>query len=105
MGDWASMAAAEASPVPLIFDAAAAAEAGFSVRDVVHGCAYGLEWVHTASGLPWWASIPACTLGMRLALLPISLRQAKLVRTLYMVYREAAELTDKQLGPLHPPPR
>ena len=78
--------------------AAAPAERGLGIHTVVQSTAHALDWVHTTSGLPWWASIPLCTLAMRLALMPISLRQAKIVRTSYMIYREAAELTDKQMG-------
>ncbi|PNH04291.1 hypothetical protein TSOC_009558 [Tetrabaena socialis] len=32
------------------------------------------EGVHSATGLPWWAAIPAGTLAVRAALLPLSLR-------------------------------
>ncbi|GFR40737.1 hypothetical protein Agub_g1347 [Astrephomene gubernaculifera] len=32
------------------------------------------EGAHAAWGLPWWATIPAATLGLRAALLPLSLR-------------------------------
>lgn len=32
------------------------------------------EWVHSATGLPWWASIPLTTLGLRAALLPLTLK-------------------------------
>ncbi|MEW5301817.1 MAG: hypothetical protein WDW36_004652 [Sanguina aurantia] len=32
------------------------------------------EGVHTASGLPWWASIPLATVALRVALFPLSLK-------------------------------
>jgi len=86
------------SLMEILFSAAAPAEQGFGIHTVVQSTAHTLEWVHTMSGLPWWASIPLCTLAMRLVLMPISLRQAKIVRTSYMIYREALELTDRQMG-------
>lgn len=80
-------------------DACAAAEGqGRHVIHVFQSCAQGLEWVHTTTGLPWWASIPLSTLALRLLLLPISLRQAKVIRTNYVIYKEAVGLTDRQLG-------
>jgi membrane protein insertase Oxa1/YidC/SpoIIIJ len=33
-----------------------------------------LEATHTATSLPWWASIPATTLAVRAALLPLSIK-------------------------------
>lgn len=36
--------------------------------------AQALEAVHSASGLPWWASIPLTALAIRAALLPLSLK-------------------------------
>ena len=80
-------------------NACAAAEGqGRHVIHVFQSCAQGLEWVHTTTGLPWWASIPLSTLALRLLLLPISLRQAKVIRTNYVIYKEAVGLTDRQLG-------
>lgn len=57
-----------------------------------------LEVVHTTTGLPWWASIPLCTLTMRLALLPLSIRQATIIRTNYAIYNEAVMVTDRKIG-------
>jgi tetratricopeptide (TPR) repeat protein len=57
-----------------------------------------LEVVHSSTGLPWWASIPLCTLSMRLALLPLSIRQATIVRTNYAIYKEAVLVTDRKIG-------
>jgi hypothetical protein len=39
----------------------------------VLGCSVW-EMVHSASGLPWWASIPLTTLGLRTLLLPLTLK-------------------------------
>ncbi|GAX78887.1 hypothetical protein CEUSTIGMA_g6326.t1 [Chlamydomonas eustigma] len=82
-----------------LMDAAAVAEA--HRFDIFQTCAQGLEWAHTTMGLPWWATIPLCTLSLRLALLPWSLRQAKIVRSSYMIYKEAVTLTDQQQGLSH----
>ena len=36
-----------------------------------------LDWVHTSTGLPWWACIAVLTFGARLALSPLSVMQHK----------------------------
>ena len=33
-----------------------------------------LEWMHVTVGLPWWVSIVSCTLVLRLALFPVTIR-------------------------------
>lgn len=78
---WAHMHAGPLGTVPstgtvcdaegVVLDAAAVSEAHMMLTAVFQGCARGLEVVHTASGLPWWASIPLCTLALRLALMPL----------------------------------
>ncbi|KXZ43880.1 hypothetical protein GPECTOR_78g68 [Gonium pectorale] len=62
----------------------------------VQHVATSYEVVHTATGLPWAASIPLTTLALRLALLPLSMRQARIIRTNYALYKEALALTDRQ---------
>ncbi|PNW79997.1 hypothetical protein CHLRE_08g373583v5 [Chlamydomonas reinhardtii] len=54
------------------------------------------EAVHGGCGLPWAAAIPAVTLALRLALLPLSMRQARIIRSNYSLYKEALALTDAQ---------
>ncbi|KAG2484553.1 hypothetical protein HYH03_016688 [Edaphochlamys debaryana] len=54
------------------------------------------ELVHSTTGLPWVASIPLTTFALRLALLPISMRQARIIRTNFSLYKEALALTDEQ---------
>lgn len=33
-----------------------------------------LDWLHVATGLPWWASIVTCTFILRLSLFPVTVR-------------------------------
>ncbi|GAX79742.1 hypothetical protein CEUSTIGMA_g7183.t1 [Chlamydomonas eustigma] len=47
-----------------------------------------LNQVHSATGLPWWASIPLATLAVRAALLPLSIR-AKASSTNLILINEA----------------
>jgi membrane protein insertase Oxa1/YidC/SpoIIIJ len=54
--------------------------------------AAALDALHGATGLPWWAAIPAVSLAVKSALLPLSLRQAKIVRTNMALWRESFEL-------------
>ena len=70
-----------------LFAACAVAEKSKVVINVFGSAANVLEWVHTSTGLPWWASIPLTTVSLRLLLLPLSLRQAKIVRTNYAIYK------------------
>ncbi|EFJ40476.1 hypothetical protein VOLCADRAFT_108139 [Volvox carteri f. nagariensis] len=63
---------------------------------LVQHVANSYEFVHTATGLPWAASIPLTTLALRLALLPLSMRQARIIRSNFSLYREAVALTDQQ---------
>ncbi|GFH16855.1 TPR_REGION domain-containing protein, partial [Haematococcus lacustris] len=69
--------------------AAAAAEAcapspssslAYWVAQATQGMAHNLQWVHDTTGLPWWAAIPLTTLALKLALLPVSMWQAKTVQ-------------------------
>lgn len=80
-------------------DLAAASAAENTVKiTIFRDAADALQWVHDTTGLEWWAAIPLTSLCLRLALLPISLFQAKTVRTNFLVYKESVMLTDKQLG-------
>ncbi len=56
------------------------------------------ELVHTYSGLPWAVSISLTTVALRFALLPISLRQARIIRTNYSIYKEAVALADHKIA-------
>lgn len=80
--------------------AASAPEAGGHVYriSIFRDAADMLQSLHDSTGLPWWATIPLASLTLRFALLPISMFQARVVRSNFMVYREAVQLTDKQLG-------
>ncbi|KAG2422292.1 hypothetical protein HXX76_016143 [Chlamydomonas incerta] len=77
------------------FAACSPGEPSLALSAVQHlgGC---YEAVHAGTGLPWAAVIPAVTLGLRLALLPLSMRQARIIRTNYSLYKEALALTDAQ---------
>jgi hypothetical protein len=43
------------------------------IHPVVLGCSFW-ESIHSLTGLPWWASIPVATLGLRTALLPFTIK-------------------------------
>jgi hypothetical protein len=58
--------------------------------------AEGYDALHEATGLPWWATIATASVALRLLLLPLSLRQAKIIRTNYGIWREAKALTEQQ---------
>ncbi len=55
-----------------------------------------LDAVHSSTGLPWWASIPLTSLAIRACLLPLSLRNAKLIRTNLALWSESAHLAQQQ---------
>lgn len=67
-----------------------------SSTGLVDGGAQLLDWVHGYSGLPWWAVIPMTSWTLRAALLPLSLRQAAIVRSNYQIYREAVAAVDRR---------
>lgn len=48
------------------------------------------EGSHAASGLPWWAAIPATTLAVRAALLPLSLRAYAASANVALLHRSLA---------------
>jgi hypothetical protein len=50
------------------------------------------------TGLPWWATIATASIGLRLLLLPLSLRQAKIIRTNYGLWKEAGSLMEQRAG-------
>jgi len=60
----------------------AAAAAAPAFGDTVRGL---LEGAQAASGLPWWATLAACGVGLRLGLLPLSTVQATHIRRLQPV--------------------
>eukprot|EP00798_Chlamydomonas_sp_ICE-L_P016751 gene16751-23024_t len=68
------------------------------VINVFGSVADSIEWVHTSTGLPWWLSIPLTTIGLKLLLVPLSLKQAKLVRQSYGIYKEAHTLAKSQVA-------
>ena len=47
-----------------------------------------LASLHEASGLPWWATISGVTVGLRLALLPFTLKQRQALSALQIVTKE-----------------
>jgi hypothetical protein len=51
-----------------------------------------LDALHAATGLPWWAVIPLQALAIKTMLLPVSLKQAKIVRTNMVLWTESFEL-------------
>ncbi|GLI67774.1 hypothetical protein VaNZ11_012037 [Volvox africanus] len=63
---------------------------------LIQQVANSYELVHTATELPWAASIPLTTLALRLTLLPLSMRQARIIRSNFTLYKEALALTDQQ---------
>lgn len=58
--------------------------------------AAALEALHAATGLPWVAVIPAAAVAIKTLLLPISLKQAKIVRTNMVLWKEAYEFQKQQ---------
>jgi membrane protein insertase Oxa1/YidC/SpoIIIJ len=58
--------------------------------------AAALDALHSLSGLPWWAVIPAAAVGIKTLLLPLSLKQAKIVRTNMVLWSEAHEFQRQQ---------
>ncbi|KAF6264498.1 hypothetical protein COO60DRAFT_128154 [Scenedesmus sp. NREL 46B-D3] len=81
--------------------AAAAAAAAAAVAEAAAPCtpslgiftagAAALDALHAASGLPWWAVIPATSVAIKTLLLPVSLKQAKIVRTNMVLWTESFE--------------
>jgi len=57
-----------------------------------------LSAYHEATGLPWWATISSATVGLRLALLPLQMKQRKAMAALQMARREVKEAQDSQEG-------
>lgn len=72
----------------------ATADAGASLPNlgVFSAGAAVLDALHSLSGLPWWAVIPMTAVGIKTVLLPLSLKQAKIVRTNMVLWTEAYEL-------------
>eukprot|EP00878_Enallax_costatus_P010559 GHUV01011026.1.p1 GENE.GHUV01011026.1~~GHUV01011026.1.p1 ORF type:complete len:561 (+),score=174.83 GHUV01011026.1:501-2183(+) len=58
--------------------------------------AAALDVLHSATGLPWWAVIPSAAVAVKTLLLPISLKQAKIVRTNMALWRESYEFVRQQ---------
>jgi hypothetical protein len=56
------------------------------------GCS-ALDAVHALTGLPWWAAIPLTTWGLKTALMPLSVRQARIVRSNMALWQESFELS------------
>jgi len=71
------------------------------VADVFSWGAATLDGVHSLTGLPWWASIPLTSLTLKVALLPLSLRNAKIIRTNLVLWSESAELTKQRMAKLN----
>lgn len=53
--------------------------------------AAALDAVQSFSGLPWWAVIPSIAVVIKTLLLPVSMRQAKIVRTNMVLWKESYE--------------
>ncbi|GBF90311.1 hypothetical protein Rsub_02417 [Raphidocelis subcapitata] len=58
--------------------------------------ASALDALHAATGLPWWAAIPLTTLAAKAALLPLSVRQARIVRSNMALWNESFELSKQR---------
>lgn len=58
--------------------------------------AAGLDLLHSATGLPWWAVIPSAAVLIKTLLLPLSLKQAKIVRTNMVLWQESYEFMRQQ---------
>jgi hypothetical protein len=72
--------------------AAEAAEAACTPHlGIFSAGAAALDALHAASGLPWWAVIPATSVAIKTLLLPVSLKQAKIVRTNMVLWAESFE--------------
>ena len=52
-----------------------------------------LAALQATTGLPWWAAIPLATLSLKAALLPLSVRQARIVRSNMALWAESHELS------------
>jgi len=59
------------------------------------GCA-AVDAIHAVTGLPWWAAIPLTTLTVKTVLLPLSIRQAKIVRSNMAIWKESYELSKQR---------
>lgn len=59
------------------------------IHPVVLGCSFW-ESIHSLTGLPWWASIPVATLGLRTALLPFTIK-AKSAGLNFVLAQQATE--------------
>ena len=55
-----------------------------------------LEHVHSLTGLPWWASILVLTLGLRLAIVPLSVGQARATTANAIMRPELAKLSEER---------
>jgi membrane protein insertase Oxa1/YidC/SpoIIIJ len=71
--------------------AAEAAAAGVPHLGIFSAGAAALDALHAATGMPWWAVIPATSVGIKTLLLPLSLKQAKIVRTNMVLWTESFE--------------
>jgi hypothetical protein len=93
-GPWLADDAATDSSTAAAAAAAAAAEAAAACTPqlgIFSAGAAALDALHAASGLPWWAVIPATSVAIKTLLLPVSLRQAKIVRTNMVLWAESFE--------------
>lgn len=77
-------------------DVLAAAGSGTPDLGFFAAGAAALDAIHTATGLPWCAVIPAAAVAIKTLLLPISLKQAKIVRTNMVLWKEAYEFQKQQ---------
>ncbi|KAJ2156858.1 hypothetical protein GGF46_004899 [Coemansia sp. RSA 552] len=68
---------------------------GLDVMWLTRMMAYGLEYVHVTTGLPWWGTIVAMVVGVRVALLPVSVwSQRHMVRSMSAQPQMSALLAD-----------
>lgn len=71
--------------------AAAAADCSYPTAFIQ----YVIDGVHVSSGLPWWASIVATTVAIRILVLPIMIYQMKATARLTLLRPELEKLTNR----------
>ena len=68
------------------------------VRSAAAEVKTGIERLHVASGLPWWATLALVGSGLRVATLPLSLRAASTVKNIMKGGDEATKQITHMLG-------
>lgn len=64
----------------------------------VEAAMQALDWVHTTTGLPWWATILGCTLAVRTAMVPLAVIAMKNSHRMKGMQPELKALQDEGIG-------